>query len=119
MLLTYQKIAQNWIKTKMTQMTAFLVQNPKIKIRANVERIVIEAILLSFSNIFLICPLKPARKKVPPIARTNPKRYGTINRPMLNSGSSAFFKPMHPMKTRRSPTEQAETSKRLTIMLMR
>ena len=70
--LTYQKIATNCVSSKMMQMMAFSVVKPNKRMRANVARIVMDAILLSLLKIFSIWPLNPERKKVPPMARTNP-----------------------------------------------
>ena len=52
--LTYQKIATNCVISRKMQIIAFSVVKPNKRMRANVARIVIDAILLSLLKIFAI-----------------------------------------------------------------
>ena len=63
-VLTYQKMPQNCTKSRIMQMTAFLVVKAKRRISRKEPRTVMVAILRSLSNIFLICAVNPARKNV-------------------------------------------------------
>ena len=61
---TYQKMATNWIRSKMMQRAAFSTQKPNTMTRMKEPRIKHVGISLSLSNIYFICPMKPERKNV-------------------------------------------------------